>query len=109
MYIYVYGLLFTFFTAWALETRVTLAGVVPYSLHAVGMSTARILQTRGCRQKEIRLNRMDYVLKPHCFTFVTNGSLPLFTVLIVPLALAFPPLDVNLHTVLTGYVIWLHR
>lgn len=47
-------------------------------------------------------------LKPQCFTSVTNGPFLPFTVLIVPHARAFIPLDVNLHTVLPGYVIWLH-
>lgn len=39
--------LLTFFTAWPHETRMALAGIVPYGLHTVCMGTAGILCTRG--------------------------------------------------------------
>lgn len=41
------------------------------------------------------------------FTRVADGSLPPATVLIVPLGCVVPPLNVNLNTVLSCYVIWL--
>lgn len=41
------------------------------------------------------------------FTSVADGSLLLATALIVPLGCVFLPLNVNLHTVLPRYVIWL--
>lgn len=78
----------------------------PHSLHEHCKNSAnrRLHTSRGYTS----LNRIHYFLKPQHFTGVTNGSLLLLTVLIVPLARAFLPLDVNLHAILTGYVIWLH-
>lgn len=55
LWLHLYWLLLTFFTVWALETRMALAGIVPNCLHAVCMSTTRILQTRGCVQAEVTL------------------------------------------------------
>ena len=59
--------LLTLCAAWTKESRITLAGVTPHSLHTVCMSTAGALCARSCGHKERVLTFSNEFKEVRCY------------------------------------------
>lgn len=90
-----------------------LADVASNAFHTVCMSTTRLMFARGCKSHKVSdavlhlLPKFSIKLSEKYPTGVADSSFQLIAVLIVPLGCVSRPLNVYLHTVLTGYGIWL--